>query len=125
MKGHLPLIAMRRQGARPDVVFLDVDADRLEQWRNWPADCPSRATVQVDPTDSPARLDLRFLIGLLVVVSGSDADRVQRIGQACQDAEALRVITTVHELRTRGPDVLATVVRFTDTDQESNTWPIC
>jgi hypothetical protein len=106
---------MRRQGARPNVVFLDVDRDHTEQWRRWPQLSPHRPTVQVEPTDSPARLDLRFVIGLIVLVSGSDADRVQRIGKACEDAEALRVITTVCDPKT------CEVVDFSDT--EDPLWP--
>lgn len=108
---------MRRQGARPSLVFLDLDTDHTEQWRRWPQLNPHRPTVQVEPTDNLARIDVRFVIGLIVIVSGSNADRVERLAKACEAAEALRVITAVHDPRT------FEVVDFTDTEDPS--WPTC
>ena len=93
MRGHLPLIAMRRRGLRPSLVWIDTDPDVLRCWRDWPTVDATVAHVQLGLDDSPALLDLRWLIGLNVIVSGADAQRVEAVGQACRDHEAARVIT--------------------------------
>lgn len=93
MRGHTALIAMRQRHRRPGIVCVDIDHDDLRCWRDWHLVQPSVAQVQIDPDDSPELLDLRCLIGLTVLVTGSDADRVHAIAQAAQGHEAARVIT--------------------------------
>ena len=57
-------------------------------------------------------------VGLTVVISGSDADRVEAFGAACIDADAERVLTFVHEHHAAG----ARIVHTTDT-KEGIRWP--
>jgi len=110
MRGADQLIAFRRRGHRPAFVWVDTDHDSLRCWRDWPSLTPGMAHLQIEPTDQPGLLDLRCLIGLDVLVQGTDADRVQAIADACRDAEASRVMAAVCS-----PDESRTVECFTDT----------
>jgi hypothetical protein len=96
MRGHSALIAMRLRRRIPAFVTLDTDA------ATGPADCddwhlvnPMYASVWIEPNDPIERLDLRFVVGLPVIVSGTDPERVERVGHAAQLAQAKRVITHV------------------------------
>ena len=89
MKGHDALLLLRRKGFVPAVVWLhDTDApDRLR----WPEE-PRHAVLYVEPGDKPARLDLRCLVGLPVVVSFEEPERMRRTVMACEQAGAARVL---------------------------------
>ena len=83
MKGHLPLIAMRKAGARPAIVFLnDFDCPT-----NWFETGDKHVTVSVagEPLN---RVDLRFLVGLTVSATSYDESRAKDLMQACQRAGA-------------------------------------
>jgi hypothetical protein len=118
MRGHEPLIAMRRAGKVPGSVALSLYAGT--PWRTWAhadptafrgfPDAQSTAHVLVEPTDPIARLDLRFLVGLTAWVDGPDTQRVQQLHQACADAGAKRVLSTAQQPDSRG--VLRTVAMF-------------
>lgn len=83
MRGHQPIIAMRRAGYTPDVVWVS-DFDFVK---------PGDATVCV-AGDTPELEDFRFLVGLTAIVDGHDAKRVERIAAACK-RHAKRVIASV------------------------------
>ncbi len=110
MRGHEPLLAMRRSGAVPQSVWLDLDPS--DAWRNWPQmlgvqwrehpNAVGSAHVQIDADDSIARLDLRFLVGLTVWGQGTDAHRVEMLHRACAEAGAKRVLSSVMQPDTRG-----------------------
>lgn len=96
MRGHEALIALRRSGLRPSLVDIDLEPC---PWRNW-ADWPEWTTVpqiEVQPTDSIRLLDLRFLVGLTVQVSGFDGPRVWAMFEACREAGAARVLAFVQQ----------------------------
>lgn len=109
MKGHEPLIAMRREGRTVGAVWFAFDG---ESWRYWPAmlsvkwrrypEAPSNAEVLIEPADTPARLDLRFVVGLRCWVQGDDAQRVRALHQACQQAGASRVLSAIFARDARG-----------------------
>jgi len=92
MRGHEALIAMRRQGLRPAMVWIGTSPDASNLWRDWQRCSPAHARIQIDPEDRPAMLDLRWVIGLTVAIDGHDFDRVQAVADACQQHEAARVI---------------------------------
>jgi len=110
MRGHEPLLAMRRAGRVPDAVWLSLDPD--PEWRTWPAalgvrwkrypDAVGSARVEIDPSDIPARLDLRFVVGMVTWVHGSNLGRVEQLHRACAAAGAKRVLSAVVEVDARG-----------------------
>lgn len=88
MRGHLPLLAMRRRGLRPE--FITLSAIEPPAWDRWPNLQPF-PDVEIEATDSPALLDLRFVVGLPVVVSIDDPQRMRSIVLAAEQAGASRV----------------------------------
>ena len=82
MTGDREIIAMRRAGQKPSVV--------------WVTDHPQKPidglTVCVHG-DTPELLDLRFLVGVTVLADSPDLKRLQRIIDACKQ-HAKRVVGT-------------------------------
>jgi hypothetical protein len=115
MTGHEALIAMRKRGYVPRVVFIDTDPDPLAMERNWPDVNRSHACINVGPTDSLASLDLRCVVGLAVVVSGHSSERCRRLGKLCEDAGAKRVVVTIVRTTWRGDMPRSEVLACTDT----------
>lgn len=96
MRGHIALIELRRQHrVCPGLVFVDLVADPSPITANW-QDWSTQAHIEITDAESIRRLDLRFLVGLHVLASGFDADRVQQLHEACKAAGAARVLSTVH-----------------------------
>jgi len=84
MRGHEPILAMRKAGKRPVVVFLnDYPCPGELEWNEY----GEHATVEVCG-DQPELLDLRFLVGMRVSISAETVDRAERLMQACKDAGA-------------------------------------
>lgn len=107
MKGHEPIIALRRSGLKPAYVWLQ--------------DCglaPTDLCVSVAPTDNPAALDLRFLIGVTVIIESSDERRLRRLAMAASQAKALRTIAS-HYRRDNG---CIDILSIHDSNGEL-TWP--
>ncbi len=94
MQGHEPIIAMRLQGKKPALVYLDMlrDYSPMKAWADWPGVSPAIPTVWVQDSDTPSRLDLRFLVGLTAVITGTDGERIRQLTQAALDAGAARVV---------------------------------
>ncbi len=87
MKGHEDLIQMRIQGMKPQVVFINDYPCHTDWYKN-----REHCTIQVDQTDAPETLDLRFLVGMVVSVSADDKSRAQRLFEACKKAHAKQII---------------------------------
>ncbi len=80
MRGHEPILAMRQKGRKPSIVFVnDYPCDT-----DWTAN-GDHATVSV-VGDRLASLDLRFLVGLRVSISGTDERRVKGLFEAAKQA---------------------------------------
>lgn len=95
MRGHDALIAMRqRHRVRPGLVFVDLVDRHSPVTTDWPL-WSAQAHIEVTDVESIGRLDLRFLVGLRVLCSGFDADRVQQLHEACLAAGASSVISAV------------------------------
>jgi hypothetical protein len=117
MRGHEPLLQMRRLGAKPRMVTL-LTTPGFDRWvSTWPALFPEYPEVEIGSDETPERLDLRCLVGLQVRVQGADEQRVERVARAAAAAGAARVIAAVH-------DEQLDLVRITDT-QGALTWPSC
>lgn len=110
MTGHQRIIAMRRAGRKPTAVWVSDFPGPL-------AELQGDAMVVRVAGESPELLDLRFLVGTLVIVEGGQAERVRRIAKACA-AHARRVVASVIEPIDGRQEVTA----ITDT-QEEMTWP--
>ena len=84
MIGHEPIIAMRKRGTTPKIVFInDFPCQASRDWHNpgekfgqqWPADHATVSTAG-DPLSS---LDLRFLVGLTVSINSESEIRAKAI----------------------------------------------
>lgn len=93
MKGHQQLLALRKRGAVPDWVFIDLDSDPLNEWSDWERTNNAKAALLVEASDK--RLDMRFVVKLACFVQGENKDRVMAVRDACIAAGASRVIATV------------------------------
>lgn len=100
------VIAMRRRGVKPALVWVDVDGGR--EWSSMLRDCnqDGRANpwVVVEAGDSMERLDLRWVIGLDLFVMGESESRVRDFFAEAQDNGAGRVVAFAgpHILDTKG-----------------------
>ena len=84
MRGHEPIIAMRKAGTTPSIVFInDFPCQTARDWHNpgekygevWPAD---HATVST-AGDALSSLDLRFLVGLTVSITSESESRAKAL----------------------------------------------
>ena len=98
MIGHAPLIAMRTAGRKPASVYVTDEVTPLS--RDWHAPVtltgkpmqPHTPCIAVEPKDSIGSLDMRFLVGLAVFVSGSTENRAKAMFEACKQAGAALVV---------------------------------
>ena len=95
MKGHQHLIALRRRGVVPASVCLNDFPVADWVWRDWHHPICSgvrlHADIAIHPDDNPARLDLRFCIGMMVHVVSLEYGRAMRFAKAALEAGARRV----------------------------------
>lgn len=122
MRGHEPILAMRQRGMKPALVFLDLDRNHApaKSWLEWPGVSPAIPTVWVQEDDAPNRLDLRFLVGLSTVISGTDEARVAALERAAIDAGAHRVVAVVLVPHIDRGERTHRVVRVTDNVVHAN-----
>lgn len=89
MRGHEAIIRCRmaRCVPRRPVTLHAIEGS------HWPAPGPGdEGYVQVLPTDRPERADLRFVVGLPVIVHGTDRARVEALCAAAVAAKARGVL---------------------------------
>ena len=86
MTGHEPILAMRRARRKPAFVTVS-DRPCHTDWAKW-GDQP----VVCVAGDTPELLDLRFLVGLNVMIAGLNGDRVRQLFAACIEAGAARAL---------------------------------
>lgn len=99
MRGHQALIDLRREKKRPQGVWIShsPSLDCLLWHQN--ADTLPYPEIEILPSESPEALDLRFVVGLIVHVSGcDDYEKAKKLHNALVAAKAARVITKVGEL---------------------------
>ncbi len=113
MRGHEPIITMRRNGRKPATVYLETSMWAPE-WADWPRTDQVDARVHIEARDSIERLDLRFVIGCQVRIDGNDQPRVRDLFAAARDHGAERVIAHVMQARRDTFDI----VEILDTHQE-------
>jgi hypothetical protein len=118
MQGHEPLLAMRRAGQAPAVVFIDVDLPTLVPMPldlQWQEVTPLLASIEIGADETVARLDLRCVIGLTVHVSGVLHRRVSTVRDACIAAKAKRVIASFMVVDAKARDGYS-IDHITDTE---------
>lgn len=94
MRGHQPLIAMRRRGLRPQAAWIDLVPSLTEHsatWHQW----STAPHIEVTDSESVRRLDLRCLVGMDVMVGGFDPHRVADMHCACVGSGARFVMSQV------------------------------
>lgn len=99
MRGHQALIAMRREKKRPQGVWIS--HRRSSDCMTWHlyADTMPYPEIEILPTENPETLDLRFVVGLVVHVSGCDDYKLaKRLHDALKKASAKQVITVCGDL---------------------------
>lgn len=99
MRGHQALIDLRREKKRPQGVWIShsPSLDCLLWHQN--ADTLPYPEIEILPHESPETLDLRFVYGLTVHVSGcNDYKKAKKLHDALVAAKAARVITIVGEI---------------------------
>ena len=96
MLGHEPIIAMRKRGIAPKIVFLnDFPCETAEEWQNpgekhgeiWPADHVTVSTAG----DQISSLDLRFLVGLKVSITSDSEGRAKALFAKAKSSGAMSV----------------------------------
>lgn len=123
MRGHQDLIAMRRSGYVPHVVFVDIGPDRLRMSDGWAERNPASAYLCVGGDERPSRSDLRCVVGLTVSVHGEDVAAVHAMRDACIEAKAKRVIATVTKCTNATPKYERfETIEVTDTEGHM-VWP--
>lgn len=83
MRGHEKLIAMRRIGKRPNIVFLN-DFECMTDW----FETDGQHVIVNCAGDNLQRADLRFLVGLTVSAVSDTDERARELLAACQRAGA-------------------------------------
>ena len=84
MNGHEPIIAMRKAGRRPPIVFVnDFKDPSAREWHNpgekygetWPSDYPTVCTHG----DTLSSIDMRFATGMRVCISSTSEKRAKAL----------------------------------------------
>jgi|JI10StandDraft_1071094.scaffolds.fasta_scaffold703870_2 hypothetical protein len=117
MRGHESIIAMRRKGLTPRTVFIDAFNDIATSLPDW-------YDVEILPSDLLSSLDLRFVVGLMVVVTGHDQRRVDVIAAMCIESGASRVVATVIECSKRETSVACTRRIVSQSDSAGKVKPL-
>ena len=88
MWGHEPIIEARFRGRKPATIYVEMS--------DYPSGVPSwgipSETVYVGDSDSLDRLDLVFVKGCFLTISGHDAGRVHRLFRSAREQGAERVL---------------------------------
>lgn len=122
MRGHERIRRQRLAGWAPALVRVETDGGPLPlSWHDSPPGDPV-PEIRIDPADALRRLDLRFLTGLVVAVTGCEAGRVAAVAGACEAAGAVRVIATTLERDDSTGEAHFDAVRVTDTEG-ALAWP--
>jgi hypothetical protein len=123
MRGHEALVAMRKAGALPSknafVTDMPTPLSVMAAWERWEAQdqlAQLLPSIDIDPSDDPARMDWRCLVGLTVHITGFDSNRLDAIVTAIEQCNPKRVIASLHDKAT------GEAIRISDTEGNIE-WP--
>lgn len=91
MQHDTQVFEMRRKGIKPATVTI-CDAYDAAPWWQW-RESSQFPEVHVGPRESPELADLRFCVGLPVLVDVKNPERCARWAQSAKDAGAKLVIS--------------------------------
>lgn len=93
MRGHEALVAMRRSRVRPETVSIHLGTDHSNAWRDWHQTMPHHAHAEIADDEPLSSLDMRFTVGMFVVITGDDEKRISAVHAACVASGAQRVLS--------------------------------
>lgn len=128
MRGAAALVSMRMRGVAPSMVFLDAWCPLgwlgaiATAYDTWHIDHPHRAHLMLDRADVPARVDLRCIVGLAVMINEDNAAAARAMRDACVAAGARRVIASACDVVVDGE--ITRVAHLWTSDTEGHmAWP--
>lgn len=95
MRGQEQLIELRKTGRVPRTVQIFAGIDHSKAWLDWHEIGPRHAEVEIADDEFLSGLDLRFVVGLRVILVGGNERRVRSIHAACEAIGAKRVVSAV------------------------------
>lgn len=99
MRGHEALITLRREKKRPQGVWISHRRSPDAMVWHLSATTLPYPEIEILPSENPAALDLRFVVGLTVHVNGcNDYEKAKRLHDALVAAGARRVISVVDDV---------------------------
>jgi hypothetical protein len=103
---------MRRRGFAPGKVYVDLDFEmQYGKLVPFSANAPH---LHIGPSVNARTLDLRCLKDLDVQVNGFDAQRIEQVALAVEQAEPSRLITVRHSTFGEGEWISFPIVEVTD-----------
>jgi hypothetical protein len=118
MRGHEQIIALRLRRKAPKTVQIWCGTDALQGWRDWHTST-GHAEVEIQDGDALSGLDLRFTVGMLVMVNGTDPFRVAAVHAGCLAAGAQRVVSAAVYFDPQRPNADGVVGRVLDSAAEA------
>ncbi len=100
MTGEKPLLQLRRAGHKPRAVWVvDGEGFSARSWHEHPQSCTRewQPEIEIAEDDIPEALDLRVVIGMVVLAQCfRSPGRARRLHQALIAAGAKTVVTTIY-----------------------------
>lgn len=123
MRGLNELIAMRKRGLKPSMVYVEMLP--MNDFAKKLARRPGRyADIHMGQPDvkNVTTLDLRALLGLSVMVNGPDDASTEKVARACLNAGAATVQAFFFDLTRPEIDWITRAMRFTS-EEVRVVWP--
>lgn len=92
MRGHEEIIRLRMRRLAPKTVHIWCGVDALNGCANW-HESTGHAEVEIRDDEPLSGVDLRFTVGMVVMVGGADPFRVAAVHAGCLAAGAARVVS--------------------------------
>ena len=94
MIGADELIKLRREGNKPFWVRVFVGDDRIhmaKEWHKW-EECQDDPIIDIDSKENIEALDFRFAYQMLVILTGSDPDKLLKVYEKLTKVNPARLI---------------------------------
>lgn len=118
MRGHEQIITQRLRRMAPKTVHIWCGVDALNGCANW-HESTAHAEVEIRDDEPLSGLDLRFTVGMLVLINGTEPFRVAAIHAGCLAAGAARVVSAAAVFDPQRPNAEPVVGRVFDSASEA------